>query len=104
MVRRILLFEFVLRLLRARWISALGSACSQMSAQAGNVDHAGGEKGDDKHLVHRGLRESLLESLAKHERDSGSESQRLFFPGFISRLQNAARFSAATYTGAACSA
>ena len=41
--------------------------CSQMSAQAGHVDYAGGEKGDDKHLVHRGLQESLEESHAKHE-------------------------------------
>jgi hypothetical protein len=33
------------------------------------------------------------ESPAKHERDSGQESQSLFFAGFISRLRFPARFS-----------
>ncbi len=71
--------------------------CSQVAAQAGHVDRAGDENGDDKHLVHRRLQKSLQESLeearTKHELSPGRESQGLFFPGFISRLRMAARFS-----------
>jgi hypothetical protein len=65
----------------------------EMAEQANHVDRASGHQGDDQQLVHRGLQESSKESRREHERDSGQESQSLFFGGFISRLRNPARFS-----------
>lgn len=65
----------------------------QMAEQASHIDQASGHKRGGQNGVHRKLRESPEESRAKHERDSGYESQALFSPGFISRLQNPARFS-----------
>jgi hypothetical protein len=65
----------------------------EMAEQAKHVDRASSHQGDDQQLVHRGLQESHKESPAKHGRDSGQESQSLFFGGFISRLRKPARFS-----------
>jgi len=54
-----------------------------MAAQAGDIRHAGGEQGDDKHPVHRGLRKSPKESpqrlRAEHERDSHESPAVCFF-------------------------
>jgi hypothetical protein len=41
-----------------------------------------------------GSKKRQKESPAKHERDSGAESQSLFFAGFTSRLRIPARFPA----------
>jgi hypothetical protein len=72
-----------------------------VAEQARQVDEASGNKGDDQHRIHRktpkigGRRQSPDDSREKIERDSGRESQGLFFAGFISCLRNAARFSGA---------
>jgi len=64
-----------------------------MAEQASHIDQASRKKGDDKHLVHRGLPRAFsgkmaadfpkenatkIESPTQHGRDSGAESQSLF--------------------------
>ncbi len=75
------------------------SDADEVAEEARQVDEAGGKEGDDQHRMHRktpkigGRKESPDDSPKKIERDSGQESQTLFFAGFISCLRNAARFS-----------
>jgi hypothetical protein len=67
---------------------AVSGDAGEVAQQTAHVDQAGREQGNAKDFVHR----CLQESPAKHGRDSGPESQSLFFAGFISRLRNRVRF------------
>jgi hypothetical protein len=77
------------------------SRADEVAEEARQVDEAGGNQGDDQHRIHRktpkigGRKETPDDSLAKIDRDSGPESQTLFYAGFISCLRKAARFSRA---------
>ena len=52
-----------------------------MTEQTNHVGHAGGHEGKGEQRVHRRLRDSLEESPAQHERESGCESRPFLLGG-----------------------
>jgi hypothetical protein len=78
---------------RPRRSIALPGHAAKVPEQASHIDRTSSQETSHQHLGHSGLRKPPKESPAKHDRDSGQESQILFFQGFISPLRNPARFS-----------